>query len=162
MAEEEEAKQDEEEPKKSSSKLIIIIVVLVVLIGGGVGAFFAFSGGGESAEVEEVKEEEDEVAGLPGAVYPLETFIVNLSVKGSFLKAAIQLEFYEPEFPPTVDMMIPRIRDAIIQILSSKTSSDILGTEGKEKLREEIINAVNETLGSEEVAQVYFTEFIVQ
>ena len=87
---------------------------------------------------------------------------MNLQVKGSFLKTTIQLEFAEPQLPPTVESDIPKVRDAVIRILSSKSSADILTAEGKEKLREEIKNSVNESLGAEDVTQVYFTEFIIQ
>ena len=171
MAKEEEKAEGGEaaaEPKGGKKKLIIIIVAVLVLLGGGAGAFFALSGkGGEEGEDgEEIADEEEEGAEgegeLPGAVFPLEVFIVNLGVKGSFLKTAIQLEFATPEPPHTIETDVPKIRDGIIKILSSKTSSDILTVEGKEKLREELLKAVNGAMGSEEVVNLYFTEFIVQ
>jgi len=169
MAEDKEEK--EEAPAKGGSKklIIIIAVVVLVLVGGGVGAFFAFGkskgteegadeGGEEGATGEEGAEEVD----LPPAVLPLDTFIVNLQVKGSFLKTTLQLEFAEPEIPKTIEHETPKIRDAIIRVLSSKAAPDILSTEGKEKLRDELKNAVNEALKSEDVTQVYITEFIIQ
>lgn len=149
-------------------KLFIIIGAVVILVGVGVGAFLALGSGGgageeEGAEGEAAEEAEGEgEEALPNAVLPLETFIVNLQVKGSFLKTTMQLEFAEPELPHTVENDLPKIRDAIIGILSSKASSDLLTVEGKEKLREEIRDGVNETLGAEDVVQVYFTEFIIQ
>ena len=172
MAKEEEGKEEAKEggeAKAGGSKkmLIIIIVVVILVLGGGAGAFFALSGK-EPAEGEEegdadVEEEEDTgEEALPGAVFPLETFIVNLGVKGSFLKTAIQLEFASPEIPHTLENDVPKLRDAIIKILTSKTSADVLTVDGKEKIREEVKKAVNEALGSEDVVQIYFTEFIVQ
>lgn len=169
MAEEKEEKA--EAPAKGGSKklIIIIAVVVLVLVGGGVGAFFAFgkSKGGEEgteegAEGEGGGEEGAEEVDLPPAVLPLDTFIVNLQVKGSFLKTTLQLEFAEPEIPHTIEHDTPKIRDAIIRVLSSKAAPDILSTEGKEKLRDELKNAVNEALKSEDVVQVYMTEFIIQ
>ncbi|MCB0344651.1 MAG: flagellar basal body-associated FliL family protein [Bdellovibrionales bacterium] len=168
MAEEEaEASEDGGGGGKSGSKLIIIIVVVVLLLGLiGAGAFFALSGGGgdhgdDEGDDEEL-EEEEELGELPGAIFPLEVFIVNLGVKGSFLKAAIQLEFIDPEPPPSIENNVPKVRDAIIRVLSSKKANEILSIEGKEKLRGEVVNAVNDTLGGEDVLQVYFTEFIIQ
>ena len=171
-----------EAPKGGKKKMIIIIAVAaVVLIGGGVGAFLALGGkkpaedgaseeGGEgeeaAAEGEGGKEhgEEGGEHGGPAApaVMPLETFIVNLQVKGSFLKTTLQLEFAEPELPPTAEADTPKIRDTIIRILSSKSAQDLLSAEGKEKAREEIRDGINELLGGEDVTQVYFTEFIIQ
>jgi flagellar FliL protein len=174
MAEEKEDKEKKEGEgagKKSKKKLIIIIaVVLVVLIGGGVGAFLALGSkpkegaegedGGEGEEETETEEAAD--GALPGAVVPLDPFIVNLLIKGSFLKTTIQLEFSEPEAPHSFEASIPKVRDAIIRILSSKEAKEILSAEGKEKLRGEVREGVNKTLESEDVVQVYFTEFIIQ
>ena len=169
----EEAK--EEAPKKSKKMLFIIIgVVVVVLVGGG--AFFMMSGkkaaDGEEEGSEEVADGEAEGHGeggkgghggaLSGSIVPLDTFIVNLQVKGSFLKTTIQLEFGEPGQPHTLEQDMPKVRDAIIRIMSGKTAQDILSVEGKEKLREEVKDGVNNAMGSEDVVNVYFTEFIVQ
>ncbi|MCB0324007.1 MAG: flagellar basal body-associated FliL family protein [Bdellovibrionales bacterium] len=162
---EEESTGEESKSGGGKKKLIIIIVLVLVLVGGGVGAFLALGGSKEDAEEGEELEEEGEETGeaiLPAAVLPLETFIVNLQVKGSFLKVTLQLEFAEPELPPTVESEIPKLRDTIIRILSSKESAEILTQQGKETLREELRNGVNETLGAEDVTQVYFTEFIIQ
>ncbi len=56
------------------------------------------------------------------------------------------------------------MRDAIIRVLSSKKADDLLTAEGKERLKEELMEALNEAVGLEEppVTGVYFTEFIIQ
>lgn len=164
-----EQKEGEAAPKKSKTKLIIIIAIVVVLLAGG-GAFFALGGkkegDGEEATDEEADAGHEEEGGaegeLPGAVVPLDVFIVNLGVKGSFLKTSIQLELMTPEPGKDFERSIPKIRDAVIRVLSGKVAAEILAADGKEKAREEIKKAVNDTLGSEEVVAVYFTEFIVQ
>lgn len=166
MAEDEKKAEAAEGGSGGKKKLIIIIVaVVLLLVVGGVGAFLAMSGGSGGEEEEgDVPAEEGAAEGieLPGAVMPLEVFIVNLQVKGSFLKAQIQLEFVDPELPPTIENDTPKIRDSIIRVLSSKTASEILNPDGKEALKEELKDTVNEVLGAEDVVQVYFTEFIVQ
>ncbi|MFN8392311.1 MAG: flagellar basal body-associated FliL family protein [Bdellovibrionota bacterium] len=168
MSDEEKSKEEGTEKKGGKKKLIIIIIAVLVLVGGGVGAFFAFgkSKQGAGAEGEEAEaggdEKDGEAVELPPAILPLDTFIVNLQVKGSFLKTSLQLEFTEPTLPHTIEHDTPKIRDAIIRVLSSKAAPDILSSEGKEKLREELRHAVNEALKSEDVTQVYITEFIIQ
>ena len=145
----------------------------MVLIIGGVGAFFALKSpkGGEGVEADAVQEEASTEANAEGEgeegageanLFPLETFIVNLQVKGSFLKTDIQLEFASEEDMKSAEKEVPRLRDTIIQILSSKTASDILTSEGKEKLKDELRQSVNGLLGGEKVVEVYFTEFIIQ
>jgi flagellar protein FliL len=169
----EEAPPEGPKPSAGKKKLLIIIVVVVVLAVAGVGAFFALKGGkgaqegGEGGEAVEGGEGEEGAGGEEAgpaapAVLPLETFIVNLQVKGSFLKTTVQLEFAEPELPKTIENEVPKIRDTVIRILSSKSSSEILTAEGKERLRDELRDAVNQTLGAEDVSKVYFTEFIIQ
>ena len=56
------------------------------------------------------------------------------------------------------------IRDAIISTLSYKTPNELLTQEGKEALKEELVDAINEALGLEEsvVVSVYFKDFIMQ
>ncbi len=168
----EEKKEGEEAPAGGKKKLVIILAVAVLVIGGGVGAFLAMGSSDKHAEGEEGLEEGGEHGGehgegaegivLPPAVLPLETFIVNLQVKGSFLRTTIQLEFAEPELPHTIENDVPKIKDAIIRVLSGKSSSELLTTEGKDKIRSEVRDSVNEILGGEEITQVYFTEFIIQ
>ncbi len=168
--EEGEGKEGEKPAAGGKKKMIIIIVaVVLLLVVLGVGAVFVLGGKGhaegegEGEEAEAAAEEEvtAEAGQLP-AIFPLEVFIVNLSVKGSFLKTMIQLEFLEPTLPPMIESDIPRIRDAIIRTLTAKTAAELLSSEGKEKLRGEIKDVVNETLGAEEIGNVYFTEFIIQ
>jgi len=173
MAAAEKEEKAEETPKKSK-KMLFIIIGVVVLALGGAGAFFALSGGkkaegeeGEEAEEEEAAAEHGSEGGgghgeVAGSIVPLEPFIVNLQVKGSFLKTVIQLEFGDPGQPGTFEADLPKVRDSIIRTLSSKQAQDILSIEGKERLREEVKNSVNNAIGSEDVVNVFFTEFIVQ
>lgn len=177
----------EGEPKKSKKKLIIIIVVAVVLlavIAGGV--FFALKkkGGGEAAgedteqsadeadsgdepaakesDKKDEKEEEDTSSKEKGTILPLDPIIVNLQVKGSFLKVTMHLQFNEILQQEETEKKMPIIRNAVIRLLSAKAAADILTPDGKEQLSDEIVQAVNEGLGTEEISGVYFTEFIVQ
>lgn len=58
----------------------------------------------------------------------------------------------------------PMIRDAIIHVLASKKVQDVITNEGKERLKEELIEAINESLSLSEdpVVNIYFLEFIIQ
>lgn len=173
---EKDGEEGKEAAPKSKKKLFIIIGVVILLL-GSVGGYFLMSSGKKAtdSESDEATDESSEggdsegeaghgkgKGGLSGSIIPLDTFIVNLQVKGSFLKVTIQLEFGEPGQPNTLESDMPKIRDSIIRIMSGKTAQDILSTEGKEKLREEVKDGVNEAMGSEDVVNVYFTEFIVQ
>lgn len=173
---------------KSKKKLFIIIGVAVLLLVGGVGFVF-MSGGKQEAEKSAEEPQEEEKHYL---TTELEPFIVNLSDNASFLKVRLMIE-YDPAIlngaggegeaaaeggghgsggggkdagglPPQLKAREPMIRDTIIRILSSKQSSDVLSADGKETIKEELIEGINEAIGLDDqpVVNVYFLEFIVQ
>lgn len=186
---EEKPEGGEEAPKPKGKGKLIIIIVLVLALGGG-GAFFMLKGKPPPAEgaQEEKKEEEKHYA-----TAKLDTFIVNLSENSTFLKTTILVE-YDPELlekkggekggeasggghgsggeegakegalPAALEKRKPMIHDSVIRVLSSKHSTDVLSTEGKETLKQELIEAINEAIGLDEgpVVNIYFTEFIIQ
>ena len=53
-------------------------------------------------------------------------------------------------------------RDAIISILSTKTSDELLSIEGKEKLKKDIREHVSKILPRGRVIEVYIMDFVVQ
>lgn len=57
-----------------------------------------------------------------------------------------------------------KFRDVIIGILSAKKDTELLTTEGKLRVKDEIVDGLNEALALEEppVVGVLFTEFIIQ
>ncbi|MBV9134633.1 MAG: flagellar basal body-associated FliL family protein [Chloroflexi bacterium] len=114
-------------------------------------------------------------------MYPLKEQVVNLSDKAAtkYLKAAVTLEFIDSKLkdPPqgaavtqqqtdfAADMTpyAAIIQDAIVSTLSSKTSADLLKTDGKDQLKNDLITNVNHALHDDEkVVNVYFTSFIIQ
>jgi flagellar FliL protein len=50
----------------------------------------------------------------------------------------------------------------VLTVLSSKNSKDILTSEGKNGLREEIKEKMNHLLTETKVRNIYFTEFVIQ
>jgi flagellar basal body-associated protein FliL len=57
-----------------------------------------------------------------------------------------------------------QFRDVIIRILSSKKAGELLTAEGKARLKEELVDGLNEAIGLEQppVVGILFTEFIIQ
>lgn len=182
MAEEKEENTDEGEAKpKSKKKLIIIVLVVVLLLGAGVPILFLGGSKKEAAEDGEEHEVEKHYA-----TYEMNTFIVNLSENSSFLKVKMVLE-YDPSLvhgagggeahggggaggggesgpPGVIGEKFPQINDAIITVLSSKRAENVLTVDGKEELKEELIEAINEATGLDEgpIVNIYFKEFIIQ
>lgn len=99
-----------------------------------------------------------------GGMRPLDPFLANLADETSsrYLKMSLQVEFVDAEPPAAFDARLPQIRDVILTLVTSKTFADIRTPEGKERLREDVIDRINHVLAQDAVKSVYFTEFIVQ
>ena len=146
-----------------TSKVLLLVIVAVVLIGGGAGAWSGLVPGGSQREAKtgQVREE-----GTPevGAILPLDSFIANLGDEDGkrYLKATLQVEFFDRRVPDEFHDRSAQMRDLLVTLFTSKTFNEVRTPEGKEVLREEIINRMNRTLHKDLVKAVYFTEFIVQ
>ncbi len=168
---------------KSKKKLIIIVAVAAVVV---IGAAAFFMMGGKKEEGAEGKPEEHAEEHKHYEQAELQTFIVNLSETSNFLKVKLLLE-YDAEIlakaggeaggghgggegekaaglPGVLGTREAMIQDAVIKVLSSKKAADVLTIEGKEQIKEELLEAINEASQLEEppIVAVYFKEFIVQ
>jgi flagellar FliL protein len=174
---------------KKKKKLIIIGAATVVLLVAGGGAGFVFLGGsGDPAEGDEVADagehgetmehessDDGEDAGhgeasegdapiVMGKMYELDTFVVNISDhdRDRYLKIKAEFELSDPSVSAELDQRIPHIRDLVISLLGSKSFEEIRSMEGKDLLREEILQRVNAMLSTGKARQIFFTEFVVQ
>jgi len=146
--------------KKKRLILIAASTIVGVIILGVVVLMIMLSSGAEKEVVKELPEGEEEF--IPGAVLKLDPIIVNLKVKGSFIKSTIELEFQEKELPPTMESEIPKIRDAIIMATSDRTAQELLTNEGKDELADDIIDTLREILKDAVVEEVFFTNYVIQ
>jgi len=146
--------EDAEQPAPAKSKkllILIIVAVLVVVLAAG-GAFLllgkkknAEEGGEEeeaAAEVAKAKKKKDEA---PPVFVNLEPFVVNLvpETGDQYLRLAIAVEMEDPKGEGTIKAHMPKIRNAITLLLSSKKASELTPREGKEKLALELKDAIN-------------------
>jgi flagellar FliL protein len=94
----------------------------------------------------------------------MEPFIVNLmdTEPARYLKIKIDMESHEAKVNEEFEKRIPQLRDGILTILSSKTYKEIYDSEGKKKLKDEMILKVNQLLGNPGVKAIYITDFVVQ
>ncbi|MBX7490162.1 flagellar basal body-associated protein FliL [Helicobacter turcicus] len=180
MAEEEEKKPSKLDGLKQNKMILFIIIgvvalLLIILIVVGI---LIFSGGDEPAAEGGAAPQAQQSAANKGSVanpnssllsvgpmYPLDQFIVNLLASGGgkrYLKTSIALELSIPEMQAELDTKRDVLRDTVITILSSKTFEEVQTTKGKQKLKEELMGRINEFLVDGRVANMFFTEFVVQ
>ncbi len=156
----EEAKEAVEEKKGGKKKIILIIPLLVLLIGAGAGGayFFLF------AKKDKTKEEKVHMPSQVGVMVDLGVFTVNLADKQAevYARIAITMEVSDEKVKAEVERRMPIIKDAVIDVISSKASDFVRTPEGRESLRLEIIRRINAILVEGGVRNIYFTEFVVQ
>ena len=171
-------------PKKSKKKLIIILAVVLLLVLGGGGAAFMLLKKGDHPEDEESAEETEKPAKKKDKkkeVHPvflnLETFTVNLvpETGDQYLQVMLTLEIEDAIAEPEVKAKMPRIRNDLTLLLSSKKASELLPKEGKEKLAEGLKEEINSVIepptknkkgelvhAEGPIKAVLFTSFIIQ
>jgi flagellar FliL protein len=146
---------------KGKKKLIIIIAAAVLLLGGGGGAALMLmkkkpvdeDGGEDSAHVEPAKPKAAAAAKHdpkhPPVFAALEPFTVNLADRETerYAQVALTLELDDPKTADTVKAFMPAIRNNILMVLAHKTSTQILGAEGKTKLAGELQRATARAIG---------------
>ena len=168
QAEAEEAEADAEgegegeasTPKrKFSLKLIIIAAAaMVVIAGGGTGAYLFFGGH---------KDAKGAAAPIKAATFfDVPEVLVNLSNPGNdrtqYLKVKIVLELPDPALTPQVQTAMPRVMDAFQTYLRELRPTDLDGSAGLYRLKEELTRRVNAALSPSRINAVLFKEIVVQ
>ena len=111
----------------------------------------------------------DSMGAADRGVLHLEPFAVNLvdPEDNRFLRVGIDLGLKKP-LPGKEgkggegDVPAARIRDCILCVLSTWRSDALLATDGKQKLKDEILRALQDRVPELGVREVYFTDFLVQ
>jgi flagellar FliL protein len=157
----EDTEGEEGEKKKGPPLMIIIGAAVVLLLGGGGAAyFFLFSGGGETTASENTEVVRQTY------FYDLPIISVNLNSKGEskdmFLKVAVSLELADEAMVPNVETLMPRVLDTFQVYLREMRKSDLEGSGGIYRLKEELRRRVNLALFPTQVESIVFKEILVQ
>jgi len=169
---------EEVEEKKSGGNMVLILIVVllvVLLVGGGLAAFFLLGSDDEAMSSQSQQSSQSAPAKRKaskrssdyltiGPMYPMSQFVVNLLSEsgGKYLKVALDIELSEEELAAEMDMKKSLIRDIIIRALSSKTFEEVSTMKGKDRLKDEIVNSINDVLADGQVNNIFFTDFVVQ
>jgi flagellar FliL protein len=146
-----------EAPPKSKGKikkLILLVVLPILLLGGGVFAYLVLFDDSAPAKTEHAEK----------ALMSLEPFLVNLSDKDArrYLKVKIDLEVDNEKAVKVLEKSLPRIRDQLIFLLSSKSYPEIATPEGKHQLKKDILARLHAIPTGKKISAAYFTEFVAQ
>lgn len=165
-----ESEQDGEAPEggegegKGKRKLPIKLIAIagagvLVLGGGGFGAYTLLAGGhkGEHAAAPVAK---------PAVFFDVPDLLVNLSATNSdrtqYLKVKVVLELPDAKIKEQITPMMPRLQDTFQTYLRELRATDLDGSAGLYRLKEELTRRVNIAIAPNKVNAVLFKEIVVQ
>ncbi len=169
--------------KKSKKKLFIIIGAVVLLIAAGAGAYVSGlldpilgksadessehgdADGGDDGHGGKKSKKGEEGEGHTVAFMEIPDLVVNLSTtqgQPRYLKLKVQLELESAADQAAVEKIAPRVIDHFQTYLRELRVSDLRGSAGIYRLRQELLARVNAAVAPIEVKDVLFQEILIQ
>ena len=141
-------------------KLIAMVAAGLLVVGGGGGAAYYFFFAGKSAK-------HDDAKAVPKPVFlEVPDVLVNLSnpsgERAQFLKIKIVLEVPEQTLATQIQPLMPRVMDTFQTYLRELRPTDLDGSAGLYRLKEELTRRVNAVLAPNHIDAVLFKEIVVQ
>lgn len=159
----------------SDLKRFSLIIALTVLIAPLSQPGFAQEDTTDDSQTEEQEVAEDgemveEEASVTDYISMDPTFITHVGQPGPslvYLKAAVTLRASKASTRPALEAHMPRLRHELVMLFGEQTDVDALaGNAGQTALRAEAKKRINQVLEEqqtgESIADVLFTEFVVQ
>jgi flagellar FliL protein len=146
-------------PKKGKLKLILIAGLALVVVGGGAGWFFFMR--------HPAKEQHAEAAPTkPPAFVEVPEMMVNLAGQPGeriqYLKVRVVLEVKDAQQTAKIQPAMPRVTDIFQTYLRELRATDLNGSAGLFRLKEELTRRVNVAVAPGEVSAVLFKEVVIQ
>ncbi|MGA2815249.1 MAG: flagellar basal body-associated protein FliL [Xanthobacteraceae bacterium] len=151
--------------RKLSLKMILMAVGGLVAVGGigGGGYFFFFGGHGKAAGAAAAAVPQTK----PVVFLDMPDVLVNLSSTGGgdrtqYLKVKVTLELPDQAMSEKIQPVMPRLMDAFQTYLRELRPTDLDGSAGLYRLKEELTRRVNASIAPSRINAVLFKEIVVQ
>ncbi|MFZ3130356.1 MAG: flagellar basal body-associated FliL family protein [Desulfosporosinus sp.] len=142
------------------NRKFLIMMILAVLLGVGLGAGgtigaqkYIFKAPAQSTATASVSKR-------AGVLLPIGEFTVNLQ-GGAFLKTTITVEVTDAKAGVLLKEKDAILKDRVNSVLANKSLIDVQTLAAREKLREELINKLNE-VAENKITDVLFLSFVYQ
>ncbi len=132
--------------KSGRGKWLILLGGLALLAGGGTAGWYYF---GHSAGDDDAPAKAKVEPAKPPVFVALETFTVNLQNdqgQPRFLQTNVTAKVTDATAEAALKLHAPAIRNAVLLLLSGKRASELVTTEGKQQLADQILATINGTL----------------
>ena len=156
---------------KVSGKKLVLFIILPILILIGVGAGLLLSGmldpllGVKEEEVVEEAPVEEVGPVEPGIYESMDEMLVTLRGTGSkqkFLKLQLSLELEAEEDRARLQNVMPRIIDNFQVFLRELRLEELEGSQGVYRIKEELIDRVNQAAAPVKIKDVLIKDMLIQ
>jgi flagellar FliL protein len=160
--------EDAESASEQAKKKFALPSLKVLIIGGGTLALIAGGGAGAYFTLFKAKQAPppDVPVTKPLVFVDLPEIVVNLANTGSertqYLRIKVVLELPEQKMMEQIQPVMPRVMDAFQTYLRELRASDLDGSAGLYRLKEELTRRVNASISPGRINAVLFKEIIVQ
>jgi len=146
-------------PKKGKLKLIIAAVGFLAVVGAGAGWFFLMRGHGEEVHAEAPPPKPPSFVEIPDMMVNL---VGGPGERVQYLKVKLVLEIKEEKQVEQIKPSLPRVTDLFQTYLRELRPSDLDGSAGLYRLKEELTRRVNASIAPSRINAVLFKEIVVQ
>lgn len=94
--------------------------------------------------------------------YDLGDFSTNIGSSGRYFKGKIVIETTNKKTPALIEQNVEPIRDHILKVLISQDVKNMMSDTGIEKIKNDIKKHISEIIGTDDISNVYFTDYIIQ
>jgi len=171
-----EAKAETPTPRAPlGSKVIPLLMIANTLLVGGVLLFVmmkqnpvAVVGPAAAASGDEERAErgakQNEKIDIPGPMYKLEQFVIQLKAVDSerYLRVAFDLELRRDPDKELITQRISQIRDSVISYFSDRTLDELRGSDGMNHVKQALRERLDGLVPGRRIKAVYITDFIIQ
>jgi len=95
-------------------------------------------------------------------LYEFNELYTNIKDSKNILKASITIEYNNESLLESLDKNKAKITNDILELLRNKNLEDLSGKSGQQTARNDILHLVKQIINSEDITNIYFTEFIFQ
>jgi flagellar protein FliL len=159
--------------KLSLGSLLLVAVVTASLSAAGTMAGFYFLAKRTGfASVFDARTADSKGSGGKTTQVPFEPMLVNLADSDgqAYLRLSVVLSVLDESEKPAKEKGVPvspasgsaGMRDAILSVIGAERSSDLLMSSGKAALKSKLRAAIQQRDPALKIADVFFTEFLVQ
>ncbi|NLW16913.1 MAG: flagellar basal body-associated FliL family protein [Firmicutes bacterium] len=124
---------------------VLLALLLVIVLAGGAAIYFLVLAPG-------IQE--------PIACLIPEVFVTDLADRGH-IRVEINVELADKRYISELERQEMAVNDAVYRILRSNTREELSGADGQDRLRQDLLAALREIVGHDNLRNLYFKQIVI-